>query len=89
MKCINEFTGCVLRKKGTQLYVGSRVFVEFRQGMSHKEDFVIKNGEGFLGYPDEESCCRLYECFLSGKNVTVEILSIKKEGVYNALFMIS
>ena len=89
MKCINEFTGYIIRKSGTVPNVGNRFFVEFRKGTSCREDFIIRDFEGFVGYPDENSCCKLYEYYTDGKNVTAEILSIKKEGTYCALFVVN
>ena len=82
-----SFVGSIIKSKGNFPVAGSRLKVEFRQGMSFKEEIVVRNENGFLGYPDTDSYCKLFESIRNGKTVTVEILEIKKEGICDALFV--
>lgn len=87
MRTKNSFIGTIIKSKGNFPEIGDRLYVEFCQGMSYKEEIIIRNGEGFLGYPDTDSYCKLFESINNGKTVTVEILETKKEGICNALFV--
>ncbi len=87
MKGKSLFEGIILRVKGEQPEPGDMLWVEKHTGASYKEEIVVKGRNGFLGYPDTDSYCRLADYIEKGKSVTVEIVEIKKEGICYAFFM--